>query len=74
MDSKGFTLIEMMIVVAIVGVLAATAMISYQNYIAKTQVSRVVGESAALKVAIDDCVNEGRINLATSANVARGGM
>ena len=57
---KGFTLIELMIVVAIIGILAAIAIPQYQNYIAKSQVSRVVGESGNLKTAVEDCMNNGR--------------
>ncbi|WP_351118893.1 pilin [Psychrobacter sp. SMN/5/1215-MNA-CIBAN-0208] len=57
---KGFTLIELMIVVAIIGILAAIAIPQYQNYIAKSQVSRVVGETGNLKTAVEDCMNSGR--------------
>jgi type IV pilus assembly protein PilA len=50
MNNKGFTLIELMIVVAIIGILAAIAIPQYQDYTAKTSVSRAVGELASLKV------------------------
>ncbi len=58
---KGFTLIELMIVVAIIGILAAIAIPQYQNYITKSQVSRVMGETGAIKTAVEDCVNAGKI-------------
>lgn len=57
---RGFTLIELMIVVAIIGVLAIIALPLYQAYVAKSQASRVMGEAGALKVAVDTCLNDGR--------------
>lgn len=57
---KGFTLIELMIVVAIIGILAAIAIPQYQNYIAKSQVSRAVSELGAVKTAVETCLNDGQ--------------
>lgn len=66
---KGFTLIELMIVVAIIGILAAVAIPQYQNYIAKSQMTRVVGELSALKSAAEVAVTEGKEVVLTEANV-----
>ena len=49
---KGFTLIELMIVVAIIGILAAIAIPAYQNYIARSQVSEAMTLATGLKTSI----------------------
>jgi type IV pilus assembly protein PilA len=52
---KGFTLIELMIVVAIIGILAAIAIPSYQNYTKKSKFTEVVQATAPYKNAIETC-------------------
>jgi type IV pilus assembly protein PilA len=49
---KGFTLIELMIVVAIIGILAAVAIPQYQDYTVKAKLSKVTGFSAPIKTAL----------------------
>lgn len=55
---KGFNLMEMMIVVAIISILSAIAIPQYQNYIARSQVSRVMSEISAIRTAIESCLTE----------------
>ncbi|MBU0688009.1 MAG: prepilin-type N-terminal cleavage/methylation domain-containing protein [Gammaproteobacteria bacterium] len=55
---KGFTLIELMIVVAIIGILAAVAIPAYSDYTKKAKFTEVVQATQALKTAIEVCLSE----------------
>lgn len=55
----GFTLIEVMIVVAIIGILAALAIPQYQDYVVKSQISRALWEASAYKIPVEERMHNG---------------
>jgi type IV pilus assembly protein PilA len=69
---KGFTLIELMIVVAIIGILAAVAIPSYQDYTKKAKFSEVLSISDSYKQAIALCYAD--LNTFTGCNAGTQGV
>lgn len=55
-NNQGFTLIELMIVVAIIGILAAVALPAYSNYTNKAEFTEATRATAAAKTAVEVCV------------------
>lgn len=70
----GFTLIELMIVIAIIGILAATAIPYFQDYATRSKVSEAVAYAAAAKAAVSECIlAEGGVgNCGSNADVGLG--
>lgn len=65
---QGFSLIELMMVVSIIGILSAVAISQYETYVARTQFTRVMSDAGVVKTAIETCLLHGRITIGTQAD------
>lgn len=64
----GFTLIELMIVIAIIAILAAIAIPQYQLYMGRTQTVRIVSELSQLRTTVEECLASGRTVIGLGLN------
>ena len=68
---KGFTLIELMIVVAIIGILAAIALPAYSDYTKRAKVSEIILAASSARTTVAEAVSAGGLTaMPTSANVS----
>lgn len=71
---QGFTLIELMIVVAIIGILAAVAIPNYQTYTKKAKFTEVIQAATPYKTALEVAAQGGAITALTDADAGSNGI
>ena len=69
-QNLGFTLIELMIVVAVIGIISAIAIPVYQNYITKSQITTALAELNGAKTQYELIVNDGSASNTSDFTVA----